>query len=111
MRIMDTAQKVRENRVRNTARRQGLTLVKTRVRDPMATGYGTYQLVDETTGQRAAKDVDDDYSNEWDDRQRRPSAAGAAPAGRPGHPHPRRGRDDLEATQDARRLVTAGRVS
>ena len=74
MRIMDTAQKVRENRVRNTARRQGLTLVKTRVRDPMATGYGTYQLVDETTGQRAAKDVDDDYSNEWDDRQRRPTA-------------------------------------
>ena len=52
MRIMDTAQKVRENRVRNTARRQSLTLVKTRVRDPMATGYGTYQLVDETTGQR-----------------------------------------------------------
>jgi hypothetical protein len=42
--------KVRENRLRRMAERQGLRLVKSRRRDRHATGYGTYKLVDETGG-------------------------------------------------------------
>jgi len=40
------AEKVRENRLRRVAERQGLQLVKSRRRDPRAYDYGTYQLVD-----------------------------------------------------------------
>lgn len=68
---MDAAQKVRENRVRNAARRQGLTLTRNRARDPQALGYGTYRLADTATGSLVAKDVGDDYSSEWDAGQRR----------------------------------------
>jgi hypothetical protein len=39
------AEKVRENRARRKAARQGLRLEKSRRRDPDATDYGTYQLV------------------------------------------------------------------
>jgi hypothetical protein len=38
--------KVRENRLRRMAQRQGLRLVKSRLRDPRAIGYGGYMLVD-----------------------------------------------------------------
>ena len=46
----DESVKVRENRLRRKARRQGLELQKSRRRDPHALDYGTYQLVDATTG-------------------------------------------------------------
>lgn len=39
--------KVLENRLRRVADRQGLRLEKSRLRDPRAIGYATYQLVDE----------------------------------------------------------------
>ena len=39
--------KVYENRLRRMARRQGLILKKSRRRDPLATDYGKFQLVDE----------------------------------------------------------------
>jgi hypothetical protein len=39
-------EKVRENRVRRMAERQGLALQKCRRRDELARGYGTYRLVD-----------------------------------------------------------------
>jgi hypothetical protein len=42
---MDQAEKIRENRLRRAARRQGLMLVKSRRKDPRATDYGTYMLV------------------------------------------------------------------
>ena len=42
--------KVRENRARRAAERQGLRLVKSRRRDPHALGYGTFGLVDAETG-------------------------------------------------------------
>lgn len=42
---MENAEKARENRLRRKAERQGYKLVKSRLRDPDATGYGTYQLV------------------------------------------------------------------
>jgi hypothetical protein len=38
--------KVRENRLRRAAQRQGLRLEKSRARDPRDITYGTYQLVD-----------------------------------------------------------------
>jgi hypothetical protein len=42
-----TADKVRENRVRRMAARQGLVLHKSRRRDPRAIDYGVYWLVDD----------------------------------------------------------------
>ena len=42
---MSTA-KVRENRLRRMADRQGLALQKCRRRDPRAFDFGTYQLID-----------------------------------------------------------------
>ena len=42
---MDKDAKVRENRLRRMAARQGYTLTRTRRRDPRATDYGTYHLV------------------------------------------------------------------
>jgi hypothetical protein len=41
--------KIRENRLRRMAERQGLRLIKSRRRDRHASGYGTYTLVDATT--------------------------------------------------------------
>lgn len=40
-----TDPKVRENRLRRMAKRQGLELVKSRRRDPRALDFGAYQLV------------------------------------------------------------------
>ncbi len=51
--------KVRENRVRRAAQRQGLALVKSRRRDPQATGFGTYGLVH--NGAWVLADVSDGY--------------------------------------------------
>lgn len=42
---MDQAEKVRINRLRRMATRQGYELRKTRRIDPRATDYGTYELV------------------------------------------------------------------
>ncbi|MGI8623105.1 MAG: hypothetical protein ACR2NB_06385 [Solirubrobacteraceae bacterium] len=41
-----TPEKVRENRLRRMAARQGLALHKSRRRDPRAIDYGSYHLVD-----------------------------------------------------------------
>src|SRR6266480_2203539 len=46
---MERAEKVRENRLRRMAERQGLQLVKSRRRDPRAIDYGGYMLVDIAT--------------------------------------------------------------
>ena len=42
---LDTAVKTRENRLRHMAARQGMTLHRSRLRDPRALGYGRYWLV------------------------------------------------------------------
>jgi hypothetical protein len=44
----DQAYKVRENRLRQMAKRQQLHLAKSRARDPRAIGYGTYHLAHAT---------------------------------------------------------------
>jgi hypothetical protein len=41
---MEPSEKVRENRLRRAAQRQGCKLIKSRRRDPHATGYGLYWL-------------------------------------------------------------------
>lgn len=45
---MDQDIKVRENRLRRMAGRQGLRLLKNPRRDPRATDYGTYMLTDQS---------------------------------------------------------------
>jgi hypothetical protein len=47
--MMDQVEKVRENRARRAAARQGLALEKSRRRDPRALDYGVYWLVDIST--------------------------------------------------------------
>lgn len=49
---METDEKVRENRLRRMAERQGLRLVKSRRRDPRALDYGLYVLVQDTAGDK-----------------------------------------------------------
>jgi hypothetical protein len=44
---MEAQQKIRENKVRRMARRQGLSVTKSRRRDPPANDFGVYWLVDE----------------------------------------------------------------
>jgi hypothetical protein len=47
---MSNVEKVREDRLRRMAERQGLTLQKSRRRDPRATDYGLYRLLNAATG-------------------------------------------------------------
>lgn len=47
--------KIRENRLRQTAKRQGLVLTKSKRRDLRATDYGLYWLVDAQTGDPQTK--------------------------------------------------------
>lgn len=42
---MSTTEKVRENRLRRAAARQGLRLVRDRTRDPRAVRYGRWYLI------------------------------------------------------------------
>jgi hypothetical protein len=55
------AEKVRENRLRRMAQRQGLRLEKSRRRDRRALGYGTYMLVDPHTNTIEAGDHQHGY--------------------------------------------------
>ena len=41
---MDSHEKVRENRMRRMAERQGYRLIRSRRRDPLALGYGKYRI-------------------------------------------------------------------
>ena len=78
---MDTAQKVRENRLRSAAARQGLKLSRCRTRDPRALDYGTYRLTG-AAGELVLKAaVGEDYSDEWDPKQRRLSGRALAQRG------------------------------
>ena len=47
---MRNGEKVRENRLRKAAERQGYRLMKSRARDPHALGFGLYALVDPSHG-------------------------------------------------------------
>lgn len=47
---MDQEAKVKENRLRRMADRQGLRLSKSRTRDPHGMDFGMYALIDHQTG-------------------------------------------------------------
>jgi len=47
---MSDEDKIRENRLRRAAQRQSLALTKSRRRDPRATDYGMYKLIDKSSG-------------------------------------------------------------
>jgi hypothetical protein len=71
--------KVRENRLRRMASRQGLALRKSPRRDPRAIGYGTYMLVDKATNSLAAWGHPDGYGLTLDEIERQLSGARTAP--------------------------------
>ncbi len=60
-RSMDTEEKVRENRLRRMADRQGFRLMKSRSRDPNAVDFGRYALIDPETGGA----VNPSLANRW----------------------------------------------
>ena len=47
---MDLETKIRENRLRRAAKRQGLFLSKCKARDPQAEGFGKWAICDSQTG-------------------------------------------------------------
>jgi len=59
------SEKVRENRLRRAAERQGLALSKSRRRDPRALDYGTYTLTD-----LATREIVSDKKSDLDDIER-----------------------------------------
>lgn len=59
--------KVRENRLRRMAERQGLKLEKSRRRDPRALDYGSYQLVDAGTATLVAYGTSNGYGLNLDE--------------------------------------------
>ena len=63
---MSNDDKVRENRLRRAGHRQGLTLAKSRRRDPRATGYGTYMLVNARTNMVVASGSQSGYGMSLD---------------------------------------------
>jgi hypothetical protein len=65
--------KVRENRLRRMAERQGLRLEKSRRRDPNAWDYGTWQLTDARTNAIVAQNfaIGQGYGLSLDDIEER----------------------------------------
>lgn len=57
--------KVRENRLRRVAERQGLRLEKSRRRDPLALDYGTWRIVDPGTSALLYARADLDGIEHW----------------------------------------------
>lgn len=62
--------KIRENRLRRAAERQGLRLEKSRRRDPRASEYGTYHLVNVQTNTLAARGMSGGYGLNLDEIER-----------------------------------------
>lgn len=60
-------EKVRENRLRRMAERQGMRLEKSRRRDERAVDYGTYHLVDERTNAIVASGLQSGYGLDLDE--------------------------------------------
>jgi hypothetical protein len=56
--ISGSDKKVRENRLRRAAERQGLKLMKSRRRDPRALGFGGYVIVDAHNSSIVAGELD-----------------------------------------------------
>jgi hypothetical protein len=61
----ETSEKVREDRLRRMAARQGLRLAKSRVRDPHAMGHGLYALIDDQTGGTISPTLAERWIHSW----------------------------------------------
>lgn len=66
----EQAEKVRENRLRRMAERQNLQIMKSRRRDPRATDYGTYQIIDPYNNTIVAHALQSGYGMSLDDVER-----------------------------------------
>lgn len=66
---MDTPTKTRENRLRRVAERRGLTLQRSRRRDPHALDYGTYYISSTTGLLTDEKGISLDDVETWLDQQ------------------------------------------
>lgn len=64
------AEKVRENRLREAARRQGYRLVKSRRRDVRAIGYGGYMIFDPNSNRIAVGGTPHEFSLDLDHVER-----------------------------------------
>ncbi len=64
------AEKIRENRLRRMAERQGLAVQKSRRRDPHAYDFGTYMLVDPASNTVVACGLQSGYGMSLDDIER-----------------------------------------
>ena len=62
-----TEEKIRENRLRRMAQRQGLVLSRSRRRDPRALDFGTYMLLSAKTSAVVAQGVESGYGLSLDD--------------------------------------------
>ena len=62
---MNSEDKVRENRLRRAADRQGLRLMKSRSRDPQAVDFGLYGLVDVQTNGMVNPAIAGRWSCSW----------------------------------------------
>ena len=71
-----TADKIRENRLRKAAKRQGYEVTKSRRRDPRAVDYGGYMIVDPHTNSIEAGG----WATASDEHQRRREVADVGPA-------------------------------
>lgn len=67
---MEQDEKVRENRLRRMAERQGYRLTRSRRRDPRAIDYGTYGISNQATNALEAGDPNHGYGLTLDDVER-----------------------------------------
>jgi hypothetical protein len=79
--VTDTEVKVRENRLRAAAERQGYQLVKSRRRDPRAVGFGGWMIVDPRSNAVEAGGMGDGFQMTIDDVEEWLSASPAAGGG------------------------------
>jgi hypothetical protein len=59
------SEKARETRLRRSADRQGFKLVKSRLRDPDATGYGRYVVMPDGLGPTGQPNLTLDEIEQW----------------------------------------------
>jgi hypothetical protein len=76
---MASYDKVRDNRLRRMANRQGLKLERSRRRDLLATDYGLYTLTDQRLGLICAIDLTMDQAEEFltSPREKNPGLPGS----------------------------------
>ena len=68
--VITTAEKVREDRLRAAAQRQGYEIRRSRRRDPRAVDYGGYMIVDPRTNSIEAGGLGDGYQMSINDVER-----------------------------------------